>query len=351
MTRRKTYLDWLRGVAVLIMIEAHTLDSWTSPSGRGTPAFGYAMVLGGFGAPLFLFLAGVAVSMSAGSKYRQWADMELAVRTVKRRGWQIFGLAFLFRLQSYVLNPGAAWIGLLKVDILNVMGPSIIAAADFWGWFERFRSRVAGFVIVTIGLAMVTPLIRSTPLLNWVPDPVEWYIRPVAGRTNFTLFPWAGFVFAGALVGLFIDRSRDDGSERRVMTLLVVIGALVAALGYGASFLPPIYRVTSFWTSSPTFFFLRCGILALAIVLGYLWESRPFRLTSWQPLVTLGMSSLFVYWIHVEMVYGYLTRSLHHKLEFTRAVAAFFAFAALMYLLVLLKDWVARKWRSVRPAV
>jgi peptidoglycan/LPS O-acetylase OafA/YrhL len=26
---RRAYLDWLRGVAVLIMVEAHTLDSWT----------------------------------------------------------------------------------------------------------------------------------------------------------------------------------------------------------------------------------------------------------------------------------------------------------------------------------
>ena len=330
------------------MIEAHTLDSWTAVPARSTPAFGYAMVLGGFGAPLFLFLAGVAVSMSAGSKYRQWADSDLAVRTVQQRGWEIFGLAFLFRFQSYVLNPGATMIGLLKVDILNVMGPAIVAAAEVWGWFERFRSRVAGFTVLTIAIAMLTPPIRSTPLLAWIPDPIEWYIRPVAGRTNFTLFPWAGFVFAGALAGLFIDRSRDEGSERRLMAWIAAIGVAVALLGYGASFLPAIYKTTNFWTSSPTFFFLRCGILALAVVAGYLWQSRSFRLTSWQPLVTLGVSSLFVYWIHVEMVYGYLTRKLHRKLEFSRAVMAFAVFTALIYLIVLVKDWMAAKWRSVR---
>jgi uncharacterized membrane protein len=48
---------------------------------------------------------------------------------------------------------------------------------------------------------MLTPIVRSTPLLNWLPDPIEWYFRPYPGRTNFTLFPWAGFVFAGAAVG------------------------------------------------------------------------------------------------------------------------------------------------------
>ena len=29
---RRTYIDWLRGLAVVIMIEAHTLDSWTRSS-------------------------------------------------------------------------------------------------------------------------------------------------------------------------------------------------------------------------------------------------------------------------------------------------------------------------------
>ena len=30
------YLDWLRGIAVLIMIEAHVLDSWTRRRTRAT---------------------------------------------------------------------------------------------------------------------------------------------------------------------------------------------------------------------------------------------------------------------------------------------------------------------------
>ena len=44
---RRGYLDWLRGVAVLIMIEAHTLDAWTRVDDRGHAAYGWAMILGG----------------------------------------------------------------------------------------------------------------------------------------------------------------------------------------------------------------------------------------------------------------------------------------------------------------
>ena len=126
---RLDWLDWLRGVAVLVMIEAHTVDAWTQVADRSTLAFGRAFIVGGMGAPLFLFLAGVAVALAAESRVRRSGDARAAARSVRRRGWEIFGLAFLFRLQSYLLNPGASVDGLLKVDILNVMGPSIVLSA------------------------------------------------------------------------------------------------------------------------------------------------------------------------------------------------------------------------------
>ena len=58
--RRREYLDWLRGVAVLIMIEAHALDAWTRPADRGSAVYEWAVIVGGMGAPLFLLLAGVS---------------------------------------------------------------------------------------------------------------------------------------------------------------------------------------------------------------------------------------------------------------------------------------------------
>jgi uncharacterized membrane protein len=37
---RLSYIDWMRGLAILIMIEAHVLDSWTRPADRQSLAFG-----------------------------------------------------------------------------------------------------------------------------------------------------------------------------------------------------------------------------------------------------------------------------------------------------------------------
>jgi uncharacterized membrane protein len=346
---RRGYLDWLRGLAVLIMIEAHTLDSWTRMADRSRGAYGWAIVVGGFGAPVFLFLAGVALTLAAGSRARKGlSDEEIGARA-RKRGWQIFGLAFLFRLQSALISGGALQ-GLLKVDILNVMGVSMLVAAGLWTLGRGTSWRACLFVASTAAAAMLTPLIRASPMLALLPDPIEWYFRPVPGRTTFTLFPWAGFLLAGSAIGLWLDAARLPREERRVMTALGIIGPVMAIAGYAASFLPAVYPETSFWTSSPTFFFLRLGILVSALPLAYVWNA-VFR--GWSPMQDFGLASLFVYWIHVEMVYGIPSLAIHRRLSFEQALVAFAVFSVFLFGVVKLKDRLPNlgwRMRSVRFA-
>ncbi len=339
---RQAYLDRVRGAAVLIMIEAHVLDSWTRVPDRTTHAFGWAMVLGGFGAPLFLFLAGVSLVLSAESKVRRGDDFNAAWNAVQTRGWQVFGLAFLFRLQAYILTAFYSAMSLLKVDILNVMGPAIAAAA-FAGKQVRSKTpRAVWFAAIAMGIALATPIVRTMPLLNWFPDPLEWYFRPTPGRTNFTLFPWAAFVFAGAAAGEALSGVRvSDRRAIETQLLMAAVAILVAWIGYRASFLPSIYTPRSeFWTTSPTFFLLRVGLILLCLPLAFFWEAAPWRgiISQWSPVVELGKASLFVYWIHVEMVYGFISRPIKRSLSFEGAILADVLFSAFLFGLVLLKN-------------
>ena len=336
-TARHAYLDWVRGVAVLIMIEAHVLDAWTHAADRTRPLFGHAMILGGFGAPLFLFLAGVAVVLSAESKFRKTHDFAASWRAVQNRGWQVFGLAFLFRLQSYILSGGYSALSLLKVDILNVMGPAIAAAALTGSAVSRKAARGVLFAAVAASICLITPAIRATPLLDWLPDPVEWYFRPSPGRTNFTLFPWAAFVFAGAAAGVLIDSVKP---ARRLQITLGAVGLCLVWLAHEASFRPPLDGRSEYWTTSASFFLLRVGLLTLLLPAGYLWQHAPFRrkLSTWSPLEELGRASLFVYWIHVEMVYGFFSQPIRRALSLEAALLAFVLFTVFLLGLVRLKS-------------
>ena len=337
---RHAYLDWVRGVAVLIMIEAHVLDAWTHPGERMRPLYGYAMILGGFGAPLFLFLAGVVAVLSAESKVRRSGDFAGSWRAAQMRGWELFGLAFVFRLQSYILSGANNEIDLLKVDILNIMGPAIAFAAMTGRTVRRPITRGLLLAATAVAISVLTPVVRTAPVLTWLPDPLEWYFRPSPGRTNFTLFPWSGFVFAGAAIGVVLDAFRSLNHPRRLQVVLAGAGALLAWLAYEASFRPSIFAASNFWTTSPSFFLLRVGLLVLLLPLGYAWANAPFRhkLSSWSPLEEMGRASLFVYWIHVEMVYGFFSRPIRRSLTLEAALAAYVLFTVFLLALVRLKN-------------
>jgi uncharacterized membrane protein len=357
--RRLEYIDWMRGLAILIMIEAHVLDAWTRPSDRHTLAFGVATILAGFAAPMFLFLAGLSVVLAASAGERRTGDAARSAARVRRRGWEIFGLAYLFRVQAYLLNPKAMLSGMLKVDILNIMGPAIVAAAGLWQAARDNRRRAIAFASAALAVCLVTPLVRTSPLVDLLPAAAQWYVRPTPGRNNFTFFPWAGFVFAGALIGVVLDRARGEAEERRLHVRMGLGGLAFAAACYAGSHLPSIYADSQFWTSSPMFFLLRVGLVTATVSATYFWERRPRALSAggspgWSPMAEFGRASLFVYWIHVELAYGVASDPLHRNLSFQAAVAAFAAFSVFMFGLVVLKNAAVRRvkqWRAAAAAV
>ena len=346
---RRAYIDWARGLAVLFMIEAHTLDAWTRAADRGSIGFRNATVLGGFAAPLFLWLAGLASVLSATRAAEKSGSRIAALDAISRRGLEIFILAFLFRLQAFIVSPGSHPITLFRVDILNIMGPSIVGAGIIWWSATSTRWQVGVFAAVAAAIAMVTPILRESALVNALPIWLQWYIRPAGEHTTFTAFPWIGFVFAGGACGSLLAAARGL-DERRVHVGLALTGAALVAGGFYASTLPTIYARSSFWTSSPTWFAIRVGVLQLGLSAIFLVDqavSRESRRSagslvtalalSWQrPLATLGRNSLFVYWIHVELVYGYASWLWRGRLPLWGMAVGWLAFSALMYWLVIL---------------
>jgi len=317
------------------MVEVHLLDAWVRAADRSEPSYRWAIAVGGFSAPLFLFLAGVTMALAAGSRRRNGQTVSQSAATAQRRGWQILGLAFLFRLQSFVVSGGPFPQTLLKVDILNVMGPAMVLAALLWGPWSRDAWRGAVLVFVGLLAAMVTPVVREAAFVASLPYPIQWYFKAIPGSGAFTLFPWIGFLFLGVAVGLWLDRARTDEDERRTMTAMALTGPLIGLGGYLSTYSPSLYNDTTFWTGSPTYFFVRLGVLVTAIPVAYLWNAL-FR--GWSPVRDFGVASLFVYWIHVEMVYGVASLWLHRSLTFEQALLSYIAFSVFLFGLIKLKD-------------
>lgn len=334
------------------MVGAHVTDAWTRPQDKTRTLYMYTVFIAGLAAPLFLFLAGLTISMAASARATK-VGHAAAASMARWRGVQVFGLAFLFRLQSQLLGWGAL-INFLKVDILNVMGIAMVVAAMVWSVSDRRSIRVVLFAVATAVVAMSTPLVRETPLLAALPDAIEAYIRPLPGRTNFALFPWMAFVLAGAIVGELVYASDTDRRERRLHVSLLIAGLGGIVLAYAASFRPSIYAVANFWTSSPTFFFIRLGICTAMVPIAKAVDAFHAivraRLRDLPPgapgvvISTLGRSSLFVYWIHVEMVYGGLAKPIKRTMPLEMSLIATVLLCAVLYGITRWKD---RKMKEV----
>lgn len=353
---RLQYLDWLRGVAVLAMVLSHVTDSWIRDADRANFSYYTLVFTGGVASSLFLFLAGVATAMSAASKARREGSERAGAAQARRRGWEIFCLGFVFRLQAQVLSLGPI-DNMFKVDMLNVMGLSIVAASYAWQVSPHVRRRAAVFAVITGVLAMATPLVRDVTWLAPLPDPLEAYLRPAGPYSAFPVFAWSGFLFAGMLVGDMVDAARRAVTRVPLLQNGLILGAGAGfMLGWYASFQPSIYPSSSFWNDSPTFFFIRLSLVVLLVPLAYVVD-RLAPATLLQPVVTMGRSSLFVYWIHVEMVYGVAAEPLKRALPLWGAVASAALLASGLYVLVLLKNRLLERhelrgpWRLLAPVV
>jgi uncharacterized membrane protein len=342
--QRLAYIDWARGIAVLLMIGAHTLDAWTRASARRSVFFRDATVLGGFAAPLFLWLAGLAVVLAAAAAVRRGEGRREAAEAVCRRGLEIFILAFLFRLQAFLVSPGGHPITLFRVDILNIMGPAIVATGLVWALVESPALLLSIYACLAAGMAMAAPLVRTMGAVDVLPVWVQWYIRPAAEYTTFTAFPWAGFVFAGAGLGVVLTGSR--GQPRRFHAIVAAAGLALTWIGFDTASRPAIYAQSSFWTSSPTYFAIRIGVIMAAFAALYGVEELANRFgVAFTALERFGRRSLFVYWIHVELVYGYATWPLRGRLPLWGVGLAYAAFTAVMYGVVVAFD----RWRLAKP--
>jgi thiol:disulfide interchange protein len=104
----------------------------------------------------------------------------------------------------------------------------------------------------------------------------------------------------------------------------------------------------------PGTFFYRLGQIGPLALAGYL--VTRFVPKNWFSLMRLfGQTSLLVYWVHVELVYGLLLKRLHHRLDITWATVGLVLMTAAMAGVAKLRlrywhGWPRRKIRVPKPA-
>jgi uncharacterized membrane protein len=344
---RLAYLDWMRGLACVLMFQAHCYDAWLNPAARKSTLFLWSQLAASLPAPLFLFLAGVSFAWVTDRLHQAGVPRGQIARTAIRRGIEILGLGLLFRLQEYVIAWGwAPWTDLLRVDVLNIIGVSIVLMSALCWLVLARASRLpirlplaasAGFVALTI--ALLTPPLWTTWAPRWLPWPIESYVNGVHtfGQPQawlFPIFPWTAFAFAGLAAGLALRSGWAQGQKARLFLAAASSGVgliLLARWLNGRSL--QLYAVYDFWHTSPNFFLLRLGILFVILAGAYAWCEWGAGQWGASPLVELGQTSLLVYWVHMEFVYGRLSLLTKKSMDTRSATLGFLAISLSMLLL------------------
>jgi uncharacterized membrane protein len=321
---RLAYIDWMRGLACVLMFQTHCYDSWLSPAARRSSFCMYSQLGGTFPAPLFLFLAGISFVLVTEKLRQKSVPAGEIARTTIRRGAEILGLGLLFRLQEFVLGWGwSPASDLLRVDILNTIGLSMMLMGVIcWIVIVMQRGRTQLAVILTaIGVALLisllTPLVWTVWRPRFLPWPLESYIDGVHNLGTpqswlFPIFPWTGFAFAGLAVGFILQSPWSRAREAKVFFSVGAAGIVLIVLSRWLDAQPrQIYPVYDYWRTSPEFFLIRLGMLMVILTASYAWCRWGAAQLGFSPLIQLGQASLLVYWVHIEFVYGRL--SILHK--------------------------------------
>jgi uncharacterized membrane protein len=326
--QRVAYIDWMRGLACLVMFQTHCYDSWLGGAARQTQFFAYSQLGGTLPAPLFLFLAGVSVALATDRGWQQGIAVSRIARSTILRGLEVLGFGLLFRLQEFLLGqPWAPWTDLFRVDVLNIIGLSIVFLGALIGaisWLaspsqeektaalpSALRVRI-GFaaLLAALAISMVSPLLWTTYRPRWLPWYLESYINGVhifdkPQSWLFPFFPWAAFACAGLAIGFYLLSPWGRRYELAATASTALGGGALVAFGFWLDARPGhLYAVYDFWHTSPEFFLIRTGVLMSIIFLAYAWCRWGAGQWGFSPMIELGRQSLAVYWVHIEFVYG-----------------------------------------------
>ena len=295
---RLQYLDWLRGIGAVIMLQGHVFDSFLKTDQREGGPFMLSQFVGGMPPAIFLFLTGVTLAFLMDSTERKGLAPLERVSTAFRRSGYLFLLAFAFRLQLWVFGAPAPWTDLFRVDILNCMGLSI-ALMSVMALF-RTSERVRLCAVMGLAIAFASPLISQ---LDW--SHVPWMVRNyiVPDYRFFGFFPWGAYLAFGMSAGSAIRIIPQEAFDRAMQWAALLGGGLILACQYLAGLPYSIYAKSEFWLNSPAQVLTKQGATLLLLALAFLW-TRYGAKDGWSWVRQFGTTSLLVYWVHVELIYG-----------------------------------------------
>ena len=291
MKQRLAWIDFLRGIAVLGMIETHVVNTFLTPFARIGNGFALLSYLNGLVAPTFLFVSGLLQGL--------WLRKHCATHSSLAPKWKSIALLFLigYGLQfpwDAMLDTEKIFASFGRVDILHCIAGSL-AITLLLTRFSRSETRNDILLLVLLNIIVIAAPYVWNSIANSANSTSPWvgYVGKQNGAL-FPLIPWSAFLFSGVLVSRWISNVR----------ILGVLSLITYALGWILkALLKNAFELQTYEIRSDFFFFrLSFVLLACAVCAQVLQSQKSGPIT--RAITWCGSRSLLLYVWHLILLYG-----------------------------------------------
>ncbi|MGO8734957.1 MAG: heparan-alpha-glucosaminide N-acetyltransferase domain-containing protein [Terriglobia bacterium] len=302
---RLVAVDIVRVSAMVLMVQGHTLDVLLTPAYQFTPWYNYWVFCRGFTAPMFMTLSGFGFALATLRRWEGHLQFGPAVAKRLRRFAFFVLLGYSMRIPVHSLRDlrwagPDAWHEFLQVDVLQAIGFTLIALQLLVLVLRSPRRFATVTGMLALIVAFTAPLAWRSPFLNSLPLAVKSALIGTTGSL-FPLMPWSAYIFLGATFGIgYVEVGQSIPS---LLRKAIPFGLLLLVSGIGLEGVSlHIFGQANFWPTTPHLFIARIGFVTASLGLATFVER--FLPVSPRTMQSLAEESLFVYFVHVVLLYG-----------------------------------------------
>ncbi|HWP81598.1 MAG TPA: heparan-alpha-glucosaminide N-acetyltransferase domain-containing protein [Bacteroidota bacterium] len=304
---RLLFIDILRGIAALVMIEVHVFNSMIRPEIRQAAWFDVLNFINGLVAPSFLFVAGYVFVIASERKLPEFRQYGSSFWRQMGRIFTIWVIGYALHLPFFSYSrtisetTEAGWLKFFQADILHCIAAGLLLL--FISRLVIRSDRLFNAWLLGCGILLVV----SAPFLGRIDFTVS--VHPALAAylnglhySQFPIFPWLGFMTAGGYAATLFQRSRQSGTEKGYTRLIAAWGTGLLLVGWVAPLVTDSIPLFGDIRSDPFFFALRLGIVFLLVAGLRLYEGKGFYVPRF--VLDASRESLLVYAAHLLVIYG-----------------------------------------------
>ena len=308
-TERVAALDFARFIAIIMMIQGHSLDALTSINYLDINQFPWTIwhFIRGFTAPVFLIVSG-AVQVFANKRN----NFGVLTKELKKKRMRmavvllIIGYMIVFpasRIYDVFFIENNIFVPFFQVGILQLISLSLLMVLTVYSFTRTDKSLGIISLIIAIFITIITPFVQEVKWFDFLPEYVGAYLSFEHGSI-FPLFPFMAFMFYGLALGALIKSINKEKRNKFLILFGLISGISLIALGFLLVEILSIspYQFLSYEKGNPGIILYRIGFVLLALSIATVFYLKLKKFTPF--FLIFSKRSLAIYVIHLIILYG-----------------------------------------------